>query len=151
MSLGEKVRALVEDMMFRAQVTSASEGWVNHIYSTEGDPGLIAAIDIESAKNTKQTVEGDKTNTKNQDAHVKAYGKFMRESDPANQKGMPYVKEALEFLSNPSGTFFKMATNLFKDVAKIMPLVGPIIIAAFAVPEIAKRITKLVTSRVDIS
>ena len=55
MSLGEKVRALVEDMMFRAQVTSASEGWVNHIYSTEGDPGLIAAIDIESAKNTKQT------------------------------------------------------------------------------------------------
>ena len=149
MSLGEKVRAMVENMMFSAQVTSARDGWINDIFTAEDDPGLVAAIDVELGKNVGKINNQQARMSGQKNAHVKAYGKFMQQGagPPGGKRGMPFVKDAMEFLANPQAKFVKMATNLFKDLGRAIPIIGPLIVAAFAVPEIAKQITKLVTSR----
>ena len=148
MSLGQKIRDMVEGMMFSAQVTSARDGWVNEIYTAEADPGLVAAIDVELGKNVGKINSQQAKVSGQQNAHVKAYGKFMQQGGPpGGKKGMPFVRDAMLFLANPKGQLVKMVTDLFKDLGRAIPIIGPLIVAAFAVPEIAKQITKVVTSR----
>ena len=76
-SIGQKIYDMVANMMYNAKLDSPRFDDYQ-IYAIEPDPGEIASIDVEFAKQTKQMGQAAANRGKQQNAHVKAYATFQQ-------------------------------------------------------------------------
>ncbi len=124
-SAGQAIKELITQMLNGAQITSAREDWINHVFSLESDPGLVKAIDEQIGTKTTTALRTP--------AQVeKRFRDFMKSIEPAakgaasgtlasllvQHLGVVQARNAMMMLANPQKAIAGVITSkkLFQGI-----------------------------------
>lgn len=145
MTVGTRIREMIEDAMLSAYIVSPRFDDYEIASVEIPDRGLENALDQEIEILVEGAPAGNTSNAQ-LDAHVKSYGKHKAQ-ESLKELGIRHSKKALNFLQGPKEAVIGEITNYFKDFARSLPLVGPLVVAALGLPQVAKKLTEIMARR----